>query len=79
MSTTLGQLCEVFQNVFQDDEISISCETTAKDITGWDSLMHVTLIIAVERAFDVRFSSAQVAGLKSVGELADLIDRKRAA
>ena len=38
--------------------------------------MHVKLILAAERQFGVRFSSADVASLKNVGELADLIDSK---
>jgi acyl carrier protein len=75
---TLTQLNDVFREVFDDDEISVTRETTAQDIEGWDSVMHVTLMINVEKAFGVRFRSSDVAGLKSVGDLVDLIsDRAR--
>ncbi|MCA1686007.1 MAG: acyl carrier protein [Planctomycetia bacterium] len=75
MQELLPRLNQVFQDVFDDDEITVSRATTAKDIDGWDSLMHVTLLVNVEKAFGVKFSSTEVAGLKSVGELEDLILR----
>jgi acyl carrier protein len=74
MSDTLATLNEVFRTVFDDDELSVTRETTAKDVENWDSLTHVKLILAAERKFSVRFSSSEVAGLKNVGELLDLIE-----
>ena len=66
----------MFQDVFEDDELHVGRETTADDVEAWDSLMHVTLLINVEKAFGVRFTSSEVARLKSVGDLLDLIDSK---
>lgn len=76
MSDVLARLNQVFQDVFDDDELSIRPETTAQDIEGWDSLMHVTLMVNVERAFGIRFTSTEVASLKNVGELVGLIARR---
>ncbi len=76
MSSTRDRLQEVFVDVFRDDGIVIARETTAVDVADWDSLMHVSLMLAVEKAFDIRFSSAEVAELETVGELIDLIDTK---
>ena len=45
------------------------------DFEEWDSLMHVTLVVNVEREFGLRFKSADVSALKSVGDLIDLIER----
>jgi acyl carrier protein len=79
MDDRLERLNQVFQNVFDDDELSINRQTTAKDVEGWDSLMHVTLIVNVEKAFGVKFSSSEVAGLQTVGDLIDLIDARSPA
>jgi acyl carrier protein len=79
MNDVLTRINEVFQDVFDDDEINVSRATTAEDIEGWDSLMHVTLMVNVEKAFGVRFSSSEVASLKDVGELEDLIARHETA
>lgn len=76
--STLDKLTGVFREVFEEDDLVVTRTTSAKDVAGWDSVMHVTLMIAVERAFGVRFKSGNVAGLKNVGELADLIDRLKA-
>lgn len=76
MSSTRDRLQEVFVDVFGDDGIVIARETTAVDVADWDSLMHVSLMLAAEKAFDIRFSSAEVAELETVGELIDLIDTK---
>jgi acyl carrier protein len=76
MSGTLERLTSVFQDVFEDDDISLARETTADDIEGWDSLMHVTLVVNVESKFDVRFSSSEVSALECVGDLIDLIESR---
>jgi len=73
---TREKLQEVFQDVFDDDEIEIAAETTADDIDAWDSLTHVQLIVAVEKAFGLKFSTVEVMKLKNVGEFIALIDKK---
>lgn len=79
MADTLSTLQDVFREVFEDDDIVITRATTAAQIPAWDSVMHVTLMMAAERAFKLRFKSGEVTGLKNVGELIDLIDRRRGA
>jgi len=76
VSDTFSRLSEVFQEVFDDDELELSHSTTAANVEQWDSLMHVNLVLATEREFNVRFSSTEVAQLHDVGELIDLIDAK---
>ena len=68
------KLNEVFSDVF-DEEIVVNDETTAADIEGWDSLMHITLISEVEDAFSLKFSMKEVLGLQNVGEMADIIEK----
>ncbi len=76
MNNRMDRLTEVFREVFEDENLRITRDTAAGDVEGWDSLMHVTLIINVEKAFGVRFTSAEVAGLKNVGELLDIVDSR---
>ncbi len=68
-----ARLNEVFQDVFDDESIEISESTTADDIDGWDSLEHITLISAVEKAFKMRFTMKEVSGMKNVGEMIDIL------
>jgi acyl carrier protein len=66
----------VFQRIFNDDTITLRPETTAADIDGWDSLEHINLIIAVEREFKIRFTTAEIANLRNVGEFEALLQKK---
>lgn len=70
----------VFRNVFGDDSLVLRDEMSADDIEGWDSLMHVDLVIALERRFRIKFATAEIARLKAkgqnVGSLIALISRK---
>ena len=67
------KLNEVFQDVFDDEDIIVDDKTTAKDVSGWDSLMHITLISEVEDAFDIHFEMKDVTKMQNVGEMADKI------
>ena len=76
MDQNLEKLCQVFIDVFDDEEIVLSRSTTAADIEDWDSLMHITLILEVEKSYGVRFSSGEVADLQDAGALMDAIEMK---
>jgi acyl carrier protein len=70
------KLSQIFKDVFDDGDISITPELTADDVDEWDSLTHIRLIVTVEKAFSVKFSPAEIGKLKNVGELASLIQSK---
>ncbi len=70
------QLTEVFRNVFKNNAIHITRNTTAADIDQWDSITHLELITATEEAFQIEINGFDVMGLKNVGDLLDLIKRK---
>ena len=73
------RLTSVFQDVFEDDEISLNPETTAEDIEDWDSLTNIQLLIAIERAFPgLQFSTGEVANLENVGDLVSAITKRAA-
>lgn len=68
-----ARLTDIFHDVFDDDSIKVTPELSAKDVDGWDSLTHIRLILTVEKAFKLKFSTSQIGKLKNVGDLADLI------
>ena len=69
-------LNEVFRDVFDDESITVNDQTTAADVEGWDSHMHISLIDAVEEAFDIRFDMKTVVKMKNVGEMVDVIEQE---
>jgi acyl carrier protein len=80
METTeiASRLTPIFRDVFNDAALVVSEGMTAADVPTWDSLSNINMIIAVEKAFGVKFSIKDVRNLKNVGELLELIKRKAA-
>lgn len=70
------RLTSVFRDVFDDPSITIFDAMTAADVEGWDSLTHVTLIVAAEKAFNVKFSTRDIQSLQNVGGFLALIRKK---
>jgi acyl carrier protein len=68
-----ARLDEIFQDVFDDDSIEVTPELTAKDVDGWDSLTHIRLILTVEKAFKIKFSTSEIGKLENVSDLVKLI------
>lgn len=74
----LPQVQVLMEDVFDVDDLSVTPTTTAEDIEEWDSLSHIRLIVAVERKFKIKFKTAEIEGLKNVGDLVSLIGAKAA-
>ena len=64
---------EVFREVFDDESIELNDAVTAKDIAGWDSLMHITLVSEIEDAFDIHCDMRDVTKMRNVGDMVDKI------
>lgn len=67
------KLGAIFREEFDKEDIHITETTTAKDIEGWDSLAHIGLMVAIESEFDMKFTMDEVANMKNVGEIANII------
>ena len=80
MDDLRAELQAVFQDVFGDDQIILRDDTTADDVDGWDSLMHINLVIAIEKHFGIKLATAEISHLKdedqNVGTVIALIARK---
>jgi acyl carrier protein len=70
------RLTPIFRDVFDDDELVVHPELTARDVAEWDSMSHIRLVLTVERAFGTRFAASEVAGLENVGQFVSLIKRR---
>lgn len=67
------RLTNVFREVFDDDTIELTDETTSDDIEDWDSFEHINLIVAVESEFNFKIPMGKVVTMKNVGEMVDII------
>ena len=71
----ITRLQTIFDNVFLEP-VQVTPELSAKDVPEWDSLTHISLLLAIEKGFGIRFNVGEVEGTRNVGELADLIAKR---
>ena len=74
-----AQLTTIFHELFDDDTLVLTPEMTAASVPEWDSFNHINLIVAVESHFKIKFQTAELESMNSVGHLVDLIEKKLAA
>ena len=67
----------IFREIFDDDDLALHRETTASDIDEWDSLAQINIIVACEEAFGLKFNLNDIAKLKNVGDMVDLVEGKK--
>ncbi|MDO8607475.1 MAG: acyl carrier protein [Phaeospirillum sp.] len=67
------RLLLVFRDVFDDDSLEIFDAMTAEDLDEWDSVSHISLVLAVEREFGVSLNATEIGALANVGAMTDLL------
>jgi acyl carrier protein len=76
MENLMVQINKIFNKVFEKPNLRIKVTDSPFDIEGWDSLTHVLLITAIEDHFLIEFSFRELASIKTVGDLANMIENK---
>jgi acyl carrier protein len=69
-------LHEVFARVLDEPEDTFTDESTPDSVPGWTSLRHVTLLVTLENEYHVRFTNAEMATMRSYGDIRAALDRK---
>lgn len=72
----LATTTEIFHDLFADDSLVLTPNTTADDVDGWDSIKHISLIVAIEDRFGIRIGTDEIENLANVGDLLTTIRRK---
>jgi acyl carrier protein len=68
-----GKLQEIFRDIFDDEALEITDSTNSSDIDDWDSINHINLVVAIEKDMKIKFSFEELAVLKNVGAMVDLM------
>ena len=76
--SVIEELKSIFEMVFDQTDLVVTPETTSNDVEGWDSMSHVTMLLAVEDHFGIEFKTFEIANLKDVGALVALVEKKLA-
>lgn len=72
-SEIYAKLSAILGDLLLRDPPALTADTVAADVEGWDSIVQINLLVAVEEEFGIRIGSRQVEGIASVGDLVALI------
>jgi len=72
----LDEVNSLVREVFQRDDITLTQESTAADVDGWDSFRHIEIMLAVELRFAIRFTSRELDEMQTIGDLVGAISRR---
>jgi len=61
---------EIFQDILDDELLEIGLDSTPKEIDGWDSVVNIDIVFAVEAEFDVKFG---LEGIQSISKVSDVL------
>jgi acyl carrier protein len=75
----LDQVKQVVSDTFGVSVGSLTAETTANDVEGWDSVAHLIFINGIESAFGVRLPMQQALDVSNLGDMAKLVQDVRQA
>lgn len=74
-----SKLIAVLSEQFPTATIPDDCSSLALgDFEEWDSLGHFNFLLAVEEAFSIQFSVEQMAELKTLGQIQDVLEQHKA-
>lgn len=76
MDEILDRLQPIFREVLENDALLITESSSARNVEGWDSLAHITIVSVIEQEFHIRFALGELESLNNVGEMVKLIQTK---
>lgn len=68
----LKKLNDIFRDIFDNEELVITEETTPADIEDWDSLGHVYLTVEIDDEFGITLDD-RMGKIETVSDVLDLI------
>ena len=72
----LEKMTPIFREALDTPDLILNEELDATKVENWDSLNHISLIIALEEAFFIQFETEELVALVNVGDMAKLIANK---
>ncbi|WP_269622687.1 acyl carrier protein [Prochlorococcus marinus] len=63
----------VIKDILDLETLDLEKTMTAEDIDGWDSLAHISIVVAMEKEFKCSFSLGEIKKLNNIGDFVSLV------
>lgn len=63
----------IFEDIIDEGPVLLTETTTSKDVDGWDSLTNIQLVVAIEKNYNIKFTSEEILNWENVGAMIDCI------
>jgi acyl carrier protein len=70
------RLEEVFADVFEEPAERFDEDSTPETVFKWTSLMHITLLMEIESAYEIKFTNAEMIALRSLADIRAALVRR---
>ncbi len=67
---------EIVGNILGVEPTTLNEQSNATNVPQWDSLRHIEVIFAIESAYQVRFTMPEIASLRNLGDMRELLATK---
>jgi acyl carrier protein len=74
----LTEVTQILRDLLRDDELEFALTTRFDEVSGWDSMDLITVVVEVESRFDLQFELPEIDRLTTVGDLLRMIRAKQA-
>ncbi len=78
MPVPLPEITAILRDVLHDTSLELTQATRFDDLTGWDSMDLVGVVVEVECRFDLQFELIEIDRIATIGDLLSMIEAKQA-
>lgn len=78
MSTLSAEVRRVISDVLGVPAASLTESSSPESIESWDSVQHLSIVLALESSLGVQFAPEEIEKMRTVGEIEAMVERKRA-
>jgi len=73
---TLDEVRRIAADVFGKDVNLLGADSSPEQVETWDSVQHLTLVLALEVKYGIEFGPEEMERMKTLGDIADLVASK---
>ncbi|MGA3315837.1 MAG: acyl carrier protein [Candidatus Korobacteraceae bacterium] len=77
-STAFEQVRGIASDLFAVPSQEITADSSPETIKTWDSIQHLSLVLALEEKFQIQLSPDEIEQMTSIGAIARLLESKLA-